>query len=152
PSGEGRITRPDNVMFLPERPYLPPGTLRHLLVGTNAIALTSEDDVWGALRTAGAEAAVRQVGGLDAELDWDNQLSLQEQRLVEIARMLLAAPSFVVLTRLDATLGAATAADVLAALRARGIGHLVLENEVTDAGPFDDVVRIAPDGSWTRAG
>jgi vitamin B12/bleomycin/antimicrobial peptide transport system ATP-binding/permease protein len=151
PSGEGRIVRPTDVMFLPERPYLPPGTLRQLLVGANATALAGEDEhLWGALRIAGVEGAVRRAGGPDVELNWDNALSLQEQRLLEIARMLLAAPSFVVLTRLDAHLGAATASEARATLSARGIGYLALENEMPAAARFDEIVRIAADGSWTR--
>src|SRR5690242_808323 len=97
PSGEGRIVRPGDVMFLPERSYLPPGTLRDLLVRTGG----TDDELWAALRIAGVEAVVRRVGGLDVEQNWDDALSVEEQRLVEIARMLLAAPSFVVLTRLD---------------------------------------------------
>jgi putative ATP-binding cassette transporter len=147
PSGEGRIARPTDVMFLPERPYLPPGILRQLLVGARRV---DESGIWAALRTAGAEAAVRRVGGLDVDLDWDDKLSLQEQRLVEIARMLLAAPSVVVLMHLDATLGAATASKVRAALSAGDIGHLSLENEAADLGQFDGVVQIVAGGSWSR--
>jgi putative ATP-binding cassette transporter len=152
PSGEGRIVRPRDVMFLPERPYLPPGTLRSILVGTNATPLAGEDDLWGALGAVGVEAAVRRAGGLDVELDWNNQLSLKEQRLLEIARVLLAAPTFVVMTRLDASLGAPTAVQALVALAARGIGYLVLENEASGSERFDEVVQISPDGSWIRTG
>jgi vitamin B12/bleomycin/antimicrobial peptide transport system ATP-binding/permease protein len=148
PSGEGRIVRPGDVMFLPERSYLPPGTLRDLLAGSGR----SDDEMWSTLRTAGVEAVVRRVGGLDVERDWNDALSVEEQRLVEIARMLLAAPSLVVLTRLDASVGAAVATESRAALSARGIGQLVLENQVPAAGEFDEVVQIAADGSWTRTG
>jgi len=148
PSGDGRIVRPGDVMFLPERSYLPPGTLRDLLVGAGR----SDDELWSALRTAGIEAVVRRVGGLDVEREWDGALSVEEQRLMEIARMLLAAPSFVVLTRLDASVGASVATESRAALSARGIGQLALENQVPVGGEFDEVVQIAADGSWTRTG
>jgi putative ATP-binding cassette transporter len=149
PTGEGAIVRPGDVMFLPERPYLPPGTLRNLLVGTTGD--TGEDEVWDALRTARVEKAVHRVGGLDVELNWDSELSLQEQRLVEIARMLLAAPSVAVLTHVDPNLGLATAAEARAALSARGIAYLDLETEMPGAARFDEVVRIAGDGSWARS-
>jgi vitamin B12/bleomycin/antimicrobial peptide transport system ATP-binding/permease protein len=148
PSGEGRIVRPGDVMFLPERSYLPPGTLRDLLFRTGG----TDDEIWAALRTAGVEAVVRRVGGLDVERNWDDALSVEEQRLVEIARMLLTAPSFVVLTRFDASVRVEVAAESRAALSARGIGQLVLENQPPAAGEFDDVVQIAADGSWTRTG
>jgi len=149
PSGEGRIVRPADVMFLPDRPYLPPGTLRELLAGT---ARVGEQEVWTALRTAGVEPTVLRVGGLDVSLDWDTALSLREQRLLEIARMLLAAPSVVVLEHLVTGLDGATAAAMRAGLSARGIGLLALEDAVPDVMDFDEVVQIAPDGSWTRTG
>jgi putative ATP-binding cassette transporter len=149
PSGSGKIIRPNDLMFLPERPYLPPGSLRHLLVGMTSTG--SDGDLWEALRAAGVEAAVRRVGGIDVAVDWDNDLSLEEQRLLEIARMLLAAPAFVVLMRLAANLGVATAVEARAALSARGIGYLALETEAaaSDA-QCDAVVQIAPDGTWSR--
>jgi putative ATP-binding cassette transporter len=146
PSGEGRITRPRDVMLLPERPYLPPGTLRELL------GVAADAELWRALRTAGVEPAVQRVGGLDREGDWDDLLSLEEQRLVEVARMLLAAPRFVGLTRVEASLGAATAAEVLEMLRARGIGYVVLEDDAATAAQFDEAVQIAADGTWARIG
>ena len=145
----GRVVRPADVMFLPDRPYLPPGTLRELLAGT---ARVGEQEVWTALRTAGVEPTVLRVGGLDVALDWDTALSLREQRLLEIARMLLAAPSVVVLEHLVTGLDGATAAATRAALSARGIGLLALEDAVPDVMDFDEVVQIAPDGSWTRPG
>jgi len=139
-------------MLLPERPYLPPGTLRQLLGLADGTPRADEDELWRALRTAGVEPAVRRVGGLDREGDWDDLLSLQEQRLVEVARMLLAAPNFVLLTRLDESLGAATAAEILGMLRARGIGYVVLEDDVAHAAQFDEGVQIADDGTWVRIG
>jgi ABC-type lipopolysaccharide export system ATPase subunit len=69
---------------------------------------------------------------------------------VEIARMLLARPGFVVLTWLEASLDAAAAVDVLAALKARGIGCLLLEHEAPASWQVDLAVRIAADGAWTR--
>jgi hypothetical protein len=64
--------------------------------------------------------------------------------------MLLAAPSCVVLTRLCAGLGDAAASAALATLAARGIGALALETDATDTGPFDRVVTVAADGSWSE--
>jgi putative ATP-binding cassette transporter len=149
PSGEGGIVRPRDVMFLPERPYLPPGTLRQLLVPPASRA--SDEELWAALRDTGVAGAVQRVGGLDLELDWNEWLSLHDQRLVEIARMLLAAPCLVVLTGFQASLEAASAAQALAALASRGIGYLVLERDVPETGQFDVLVTVAADGSWAPA-
>jgi putative ATP-binding cassette transporter len=150
-SGEGRVVRPPpgGVRLLPERPYLPPGTLRELLVGPDAVPGAPDDRIREALRTVGVDAAVERVGGLDVERDWDDLLTLEEQRLVELVRLDLDAPRFAVLVRLDAGLGVARATAALAALAGRGVAYLVLGDGALGRAPFDTVVEIAGDGTWS---
>jgi putative ATP-binding cassette transporter len=146
-AGEGRVVRPAGagVLILPEQPYLRPGTLREALGGSGL----PDDRIRAALGAMAVDGVVERVGGLDVELQWD-ALSLQEQRLVELARVLLATPRFVLLARLEAGVGAVRAAAVLTALAARGIGYIVLGDEASAREHFDAVLEIAADGSWTR--
>ena len=150
-NGEGRIVRPalEDVMLLPDRPYLPPGTLRELLLGTDGARALPADRLGGALREVGVDAAVDRVGGLDVEGDWDNVLSLEEQRQIGLARILLAAPRLAVLAQLEAGLGVEHAAVVLAALAARGIGYMALGGDALARESFDAVLEIASDGTWS---
>ena len=151
-AGEGRIVRPPagEIMLLPERPYLPPGTLRELLVEVDRTRV-SDAEVWEALRAVGADDAVRRVGGLDVDRGWHGLLSIEEQRLLSVARILVTAPRFAVLARPHARLGE-RAARVLEALAERRVGCVVLgeaEGEL-DRERFDVVIEIAPDGSWSE--
>ena len=150
PNGEGRVVRPagDGVLVLPERPYLPPGTLRDLLVANQGAAPVHENRIRAALRAVGVDRLVERSGGLDVEL-YPDTLSLDEQRLVGAARVLLAAPRFALIARLEAGVGAARAAEILAALAARGIGYVVFGDDALGRGHFDAVVDIAADGTWT---
>src|SRR3989475_13335477 len=45
--GRGRIVRPglDAILFLPERPYLPPGTLRDVLVRTGREGVIGDEQI-----------------------------------------------------------------------------------------------------------
>jgi putative ATP-binding cassette transporter len=94
PWGAGTIQLPprDAMMFLPQRPYLPPATLR------TAVSYPTEPDRFGdaAIRT-GLERV--DLGGLVASLDradrWDRTLSLDEQQRLAFARLLLHAPRWV---------------------------------------------------------
>jgi putative ATP-binding cassette transporter len=54
--GEGRIVRPplDAIFFLPQQPYLTPGTLRHLLVRTEQETEISDNAFWLPSATAGS--------------------------------------------------------------------------------------------------
>jgi len=146
-TGEGRVVRPaaDRLFVLSDRPYLPVGSLRELLAAND----DADGRVRAAIRAVGLDDVVQRAGGLDVQLKSDF-LSPEERQLVELCRLLLAAPRFAVLTHLEAGIGAARAADVLAALAAGGTGYVVLGDEGLGPEHFDAVVEIAPDGTWSH--
>jgi vitamin B12/bleomycin/antimicrobial peptide transport system ATP-binding/permease protein len=94
-SGRGRIVRPPlaQVMFLPQRPYMILGSLREQLCYPHA------DDVSGerlaeVLRLVRLEGLPERIGGLDAEVRWEDFLSLGEQQQIAFARLLLNRPAY----------------------------------------------------------
>ncbi len=151
-NGEGRVVRPrlDNVLLLADRPYLPSGTLRELVVGIDPAPPVPDDHIWELLRLVNIDGAVRRVGGFESARDWRDVLSLEEQLLVGVARLLLAAPRFAVLAPLAPSLGADRAAHILAALAERGVGYVVLGDGGLSRDLFDAIVDIGADGTWTH--
>jgi putative ATP-binding cassette transporter len=149
-SGRGRIVRPgaERILFLPERPYLPPGTLREVLLGTGQEKIDDEE-IRGLLHELGLDAALEGTAGLDVERDWDDALSLGEQHLLSLARVILAAPHFVFLDRLRSAVEPARFDGVLELLSARSITYLTLGNGNDALDDYDAVLEIANDGSWT---
>jgi putative ATP-binding cassette transporter len=152
-SGSGRVLRPprEKILLLPDRPYLPPGTLRDLLVGDPGAQAPDDDRIWAALHRLGVDVAVQRVGGLHVRCEWNTVLSNDEQRLVGVAHLFLATPLFAVLEHPAVGLGTERTVDVLAALRERGVGCVVLGNGALRHEQFDAVVEIAGDGTWTRS-
>jgi len=150
-TGEGRIVRPplDDIQFLPERVYLPRGTLRELLADGDV--KIPDARIQDALRTTGVASAVERVGGLDVENDWDGLLSVEEQQLICLTHLLIAAPRFAVVVRLGADHSRIAMTRVLAALAAQGTGCLTLGNATLRDEDFDSVIEIAADGSWRRS-
>lgn len=148
--GEGRITRPDDerIMFLPERPYLPKGTLRELMAKPADGGSITTVEIEEALRAVGLAALPGQSGGLDAEQEWSALLSLDEQALLAVARALLASPDFVFLDRLSSSLDKPKLKLVLEALTARGISYVALGRTGDEASWFDHELHIAEDGTW----
>lgn len=98
-AGTGRVRRPPLgcILFLPEKPYVPPGTLRQALAPLHVDILPSDERILETLSLLNVAEVVDRAGGLDLEHDWDNLLSAHEQRLVSFARILLAKPKFVVM-------------------------------------------------------
>src|SRR5262249_27472434 len=105
--GTGRIIRPgsDEIAFLQQRPYLPPGTLRQILVKADSSDKISDERIFGVLRKLDMEQLVLRAGGLDSEQNWGISLSLTEQQLLAFARVLLTSQRFVFLDRVETTLG-----------------------------------------------
>ena len=124
--GEGRIVKPraDDVFCLAERPYLPPGTLRQALVRATMEGQVSDERVLGLLRRFDLESVPLRAGGLDTPQEWSALLSLSEQQLLAVVRVLLAAPRFVVLDHPSTTLGDERLLGVLDALSHSSITYL----------------------------
>ncbi|MDP3857942.1 MAG: ABC transporter transmembrane domain-containing protein [Stagnimonas sp.] len=151
-AGAGRILRPcqDQLMFVPERPYLPHGSLRQLLLLPAAgDGAADEARVLALLRRLRLDHLLPADGGLDHEQDWLSRTGLGEQLRLVLARVLLARPALVFLDRLRMTLDPAEQHQLLALLREYGIGYLLLARP-DDAGTgFDATLDIAADGSWS---
>jgi len=96
PCGTGTVQLPQRptVMFMPERPYLPLGTLRA------AVSYPAPPDRFD---DAAIRAALERVGlsrlvpDLDRENRWDKDLPLDEQERLAFARVLLHRPRWVLL-------------------------------------------------------
>ncbi|MBD0275700.1 MAG: ABC transporter ATP-binding protein/permease, partial [Acetobacteraceae bacterium] len=103
PFGRGRVRLPAGAraLFLPQRPYLPLGTLRRALCYPADAAQVPDGAVRAALRDAG-------LGHLEARLDeedaWDRRLSGGEQQRVALARALLLKPDWLFLDEATASL------------------------------------------------
>ena len=81
------------VLFLPQRPYLPLGTLRRA-IWYPLSAQGSEERLTLVLRMVGMEKVISQ---LDVTDDWSRILSLGEQQRIAFARVLLVKPQWVFL-------------------------------------------------------
>lgn len=150
PKGTGTIVRPtpDNILFLTQRPYLAPGSLHDVLVRTGRDQDVSDHDIQRELQHAGLETAISRLGGLDAEIDWESQLSLREQQLLASIRILLARPRFALLDRPSTTLGASLFRQVLHRLKEYGISAIAFEEIADNTDCFDDFLEVRGDGSW----
>ena len=96
PYGTGEISLPTGwrTMFLPQRPYLPLGSLRRAIYYPQPVPENADDNLAGLLERFGLQ---KLVGQLDAVDDWSRILSLGEQQRLAFIRILLLRPDIVFL-------------------------------------------------------
>jgi putative ATP-binding cassette transporter len=103
PFGEGKIEIPANasLMMLPQRPYLPIGTLHAAIVYPGEDASFDPDRIRQVLKEVGLP---QFAGRLNEEAHWNRMLSLGEQQRLGLARALLHTPSHLFLDEATASL------------------------------------------------
>ena len=160
---EGRIGRPslEQILLVTELPYLPPGTLRELLMQPWPEAIlpwkqtlsdikVPEEQIMETLAALKIETMVKGFGGLDQRQHWENILPLDQQQMLVVARVLLSQPRFVFLDRPSTTLGPERVDWMLDLLSERSIPYVTFESDESrlNMDRYDAVLEIKEGGAW----
>lgn len=118
PFGSGALRTPaeGKALFLPQRPYLPLGTLRRVLCYPSPADAHSDVEIAAALADAGLSHLAPR---LDEEDAWAQRLSGGEQQRVALARALLLKPDWLFLDEATASLDPAAERALYETLAAR---------------------------------
>jgi putative ATP-binding cassette transporter len=118
-SGTGKLVRPklEEMLFLPQRPYMILGTLRDQLLYPFTSREISENKLREVLVQVNLADLPERVGGFDAELDWSTVLSLGEQQRLAFARLLLTAPRYAILDEATSALDLKNEAELYEQIR-----------------------------------
>lgn len=94
PYGEGNITMParDLVFFLPQKPYLPIGTLKEAAIYPELFG--DEEEIKKYMTLAGLSHLIPHLNEVS---DWSHKLSLGEQQRLAFVRLFLLKPKYVLL-------------------------------------------------------
>ncbi len=103
PFGAGAIATPKDarVMLLPQKPYIPIGSLREAVAYPSGDGVYADDDIRAALTSA---RLADFAGRLDESDNWSMRLSGGEQQRLSVARALLAKPDWLFLDEATAAL------------------------------------------------
>jgi putative ATP-binding cassette transporter len=114
PFARGEIQLPKNTFFLPQRPYIPLGTLRHVI--TYPVDGTHHDraELAQLLRDVGLPHLVDRI---DRDDNWPQSLSGGELQRIAIARALLAKPSWIFLDEATCSLDPDSEAEIYEVLK-----------------------------------
>jgi putative ATP-binding cassette transporter len=117
PFARGHIVKPaGRLMFLPQRPYIPLGSLKHAVVYPMHEDEIGDETVGAALESVGLGAFSKRLGEVH---NWTLRLSGGEQQRLALARALIVAPDWVFLDEAMSALEETSIASLFAVLRQR---------------------------------
>lgn len=152
--GRGQIYRPDirNMIFLPQKPYMPLGDLRtQLLYPSEAGSPDAPSDarLVAMLEQFGlGDLPNRFAGGFEAVEDWARVLSLGEQQRLAAARCLVAEPRVAVLDEATSALPVADERNLYMSLQKRNIGYVSVGHRLSLVEYHDLVLELLGGGRW----
>ncbi|PVD26028.1 hypothetical protein C0Q70_13696 [Pomacea canaliculata] len=149
--GAGRI--PQEIMYLPQKPYLTNGSLWDQIVFPSSETEVIPDDykIYQYLSAVGLDPLVERIGGLDKDMDWNwhDELSPGEMQRLSFVRLFFHHPPFAILDEATSqvsedmeTILYQTCADLHITLLS--VGH---RNSIRRFHDF--VLHISNDGGWT---
>ena len=154
-TGSGTVTRPDGtqMLFLPQQPYLPLGTLRCQLTYPKTDSTLADTELLQWLDRVNLPTLAARFGGLDAELDWFKVLSVGEQQRLAFARALIAKPRYLLLDESTSALDAGNEERLYSQLAELLITPISVSHHQAISKHHQRILELHGDGRWTlRAG
>ncbi|MCW7493670.1 ABC transporter ATP-binding protein/permease [Leptospira sp. 2 VSF19] len=148
---EGNIKKPswEEILFLPEKPYLPPGRLRNVIVPAYLNLEVSDSEILKELKNMGLESLVRRFGGIRSLKEWDEELSLAEKYKIALVRVLFVKPKFLILDRPGSILGKYEISKLLKLFHRLGVTTVVIAKDEETVLEYDYHLNISHFGEWT---
>jgi putative ATP-binding cassette transporter len=148
--GSGTIfrPRPEDILFLPQQPYMLLGTLRSQLLYPNKDRQVPDAELLGLLDRVNLPDIAERFGGLDVEMDWEKVLSIGEQQRLAFARVLLTRPRFAMLDEATSALDVANEASLYRQLMATHTTLVSVGHRSTILKYHKQVLELTGEGQW----
>ncbi|MEM6452137.1 MAG: ABC transporter ATP-binding protein/permease [Cyanobacteria bacterium P01_D01_bin.105] len=145
-TGHGRIQCPASVAFIPQRPYMPPGNLRSLLLYPNSDDVSAIET--NQLRQLLQKVNLPNLANADFSLQLNQSLSLGEQQRLAFARLLLQAPQYVILDEATSALDLANENHLYQQLKQHDITPISVGHRPSLKPYHQKLLCLKNDGSW----
>ncbi|MEM1255642.1 MAG: ABC transporter ATP-binding protein/permease [Cyanobacteria bacterium P01_H01_bin.21] len=149
-SGTGTIQRPEleDLLFLPQKPYMVLGNLRQQLLYPYPEIELDETQLKEALKQVNLPDLAERFGGFDAEEEWSDVLSLGEQQRLSFARVLLHQPTYTILDEATSALDRENEKQLYSHLAATHTAYLSVGHRKSLEAYHQSMLRLAEDHTW----
>lgn len=150
-AGAGRIVRPEgeDLLFLPQHPYLTVGDLRCQLLYPHPEREVSDAELLELLRRVNLPTLAQRAGGLHVALDWPKVLSVGEQQRLAWARVLLSRPRYVMLDEATSALDGANEESVYQQLVEIATTPVSVSHRASLVRYHRHVLELPGEGQWS---
>jgi len=148
--GSGKLELPprEQMMFLPQRPYMSLGSLREQVTYPDTEECFSDEAVREAIRRVNLGDLEERMGGLDVVLDWRNVLSPGEQQRLAFARALLRKPELMILDEATSGLDIPGERLLYELLQELGCAYISVAHRITLYEYHDTMLEVTGGGEW----
>jgi ABC-type uncharacterized transport system, permease and ATPase components len=149
-SGSGTIMRPklEQMLFLPQRPYMILGNLRSQLLYPIIDRDISNEELSQVLKQVNLPDILDRCGGFDEELDFAKVLSVGEQQRLAVARVLLTKPHYAVLDEATSALDIENEERLYVQLKATSSTVVSVAHRSTLLKYHKHVLEVVGNGTW----
>jgi putative ATP-binding cassette transporter len=149
-AGTGRLVRPplEEILFLPQRPYIILGTLREQLLYPLTNREMTNTELQEVLQQVNLQNVLNRVDDFDSEKPWENILSLGEQQRLAFARLLVNPPSFTILDEATSALDLTNEGILYEQLKTRNTTFISVGHRESLFNYHQWVLELSADSSW----
>tara|TARA_Y100001968_G_scaffold310427_1_gene331366 strand:+ start:3603 stop:5591 length:1989 start_codon:yes stop_codon:yes gene_type:complete len=146
----GNIERPqrEELLFIPQKPYLLLGSLREQLCYPKKENRFSEDHLRSVLTEVNLGSLLDRYPDLDIKQDWSRILSLGEQQRLAFGRLLLNSPRFAILDEATSALDVKTEKKLYELLKKRDLAVISVGHRPTLIEFHSSVLELLGEGAW----
>jgi len=150
-TGTGTIVRPplEQMLFLPQRPYMVLGTLRDQLLYPHMDTSIGDAYLSQILIQVNLPDLEQQHGGFNTEQNWAQVLSLGEQQRLIFARLLLNKPRYAILDEATSALDAQNEKQLYQQLKNSGMTFLSVGHRESLSDYHQSILDFTTDRTWS---
>jgi vitamin B12/bleomycin/antimicrobial peptide transport system ATP-binding/permease protein len=150
-TGSGTILRPplDQMLFLPQKPYMVLGTLRDQLLYPKVDMEVDDQHLRQILLQVNLPDLEQRHGGFAAEQNWGEVLSLGEQQRLIFARLLLNKPSYAILDEATSALDPQNEKQLYQQLQASGMTFLSVGHRESLSDYHRSILDLTAAQTWS---
>ncbi|MBE9214967.1 ABC transporter ATP-binding protein/permease [Plectonema cf. radiosum LEGE 06105] len=149
--GSGNIHRPklENILFLPQKPYMILGSLRQQLLYPYLHKQISEPELIEILKLVNLSKIAMKYQDLDTIEDWSQLLSIGEQQRLAFARLLLTKPNYAILDEATSALDETNEEHLYQQLQKTGIAYISVGHNPQLLKYHQQVLEIKNQQNWS---